>query len=146
MRRTSTPRYLPLAHGPSSRAARSAEGIANAIVRIEILTVEGCPHADATCELVRRAVSLEQAEAAVDLIDVPSAQAAQHLRFLGSPSVRVNGEDAEPAARWRTEYGLMCRSYPAGPSFVGTPPIELIRSAICRALGGRATSLEKGGN
>ncbi|HEY6325433.1 MAG TPA: hypothetical protein VIW73_02815 [Candidatus Cybelea sp.] len=103
-------------------------------MRIEILTFDGCPHGDATCEIVRQAVILEHADAAVDLIDVPSAQAAQHLRFLGSPSVRVNGEDAEPAARARTDYGLMCRTYHAGASLAGTPPIGLIRDAIRRAL------------
>lgn len=103
-------------------------------MRIEILTFEGCPHSDATCEIVRQAVSLEHADAAVDLIDVSSVKAAQQLRFLGSPSVRVNGEDAEPAARGRTDYGLMCRTYHTGASLAGMPPIELIRDAIRRAL------------
>lgn len=103
-------------------------------MRIEILTFDGCPHGDATCEIVRQAISLEHAGAAVDLIDVPTAKAAQQLRFLGSPSVRINGEDAEPAARGRTDYGLLCRTYHAGASLPGTPPIELIRTAIRRAL------------
>lgn len=39
-------------------------------MRIEVLTLHGCPHADATRELVRRAVRLEGVDAALDSIDV----------------------------------------------------------------------------
>ena len=99
-------------------------------MRIEVLTFEGCPHADATRQLVQQAVHLERVVAAIDFIDVTTREAAQHLRFLGSPSVRINGEDAEPAARDRTEYGLMCRTYGHKTGAMGTPPIELIRTAI----------------
>ena len=36
---------------------------------------------------------------------------ADRMKFLGSPSVRVNGVDIEPAARERTEFALSCRLY-----------------------------------
>ena len=113
-------------------------------MRIEILTFEGCPHSEATSEVVRQALWLEHADAAVEVIDVSSQEAAHALRFLGSPSVRVNGEDAEPGARYHTDYGLMCRMYHADVGLAGTLPIELIRDAIRRALGGERELLANG--
>jgi hypothetical protein len=111
-------------------------------MRIEVLTFNGCPHSDSTLELVREALLLESINAAIDFIDVATAEEAQNLRFLGSPSVRVDGQDAEPAARGRTEYGLMCRTYGDGTTATGTPPIQLIRSAIRRAVDAGPSSSE----
>jgi hypothetical protein len=101
-------------------------------MRIEILTFEGCPHAGAARELVQKAVHLETADAAIDVIAVETIEAAQHLRFLGSPSVRVDGADVEPSANDRNAYGLICRTY-GGDGAAGTPSIEMIRIAIRRA-------------
>lgn len=103
-------------------------------MHIEILTFDGCPHADATRECVQRALSLERADATIDIVEVQTAETAQSLRFLGSPSVRINGSDAEPAARTRTEYGLMCRTYGGDTDTAGVPSMELIRRAIRQAL------------
>ena len=36
---------------------------------------------------------------------------AERERFLGPPSVRVDGYDIEPGADARTDYGLKCRLY-----------------------------------
>jgi hypothetical protein len=51
---------------------------------------------------------------------------AVRLRFLGSPSVQIDGLDIDPMARARTDFTLACRLY--GSS--GVPPAELIESAI----------------
>ena len=110
------------------------------LMLIEILTFQGCPHADATRDLVRQAMRLERVDAALDFIDVDSSEVAQHMRFLGSPSVRVDGEDVELSANHRTGYGLMCRTYSYGAGAFGTPSIEMIRAAIRR----RATAIEGG--
>jgi len=37
---------------------------------------------------------------------VTTAQEAAEWRFLGSPTLRLNGLDIEPAARHRADYGL----------------------------------------
>lgn len=61
---------------------------------------------------------------------VASEEQARRLRFLGSPTVRVEGRDVERAARDRTDFGLRCRLYrsPAGQS--GAPPLEWIEAAL----------------
>jgi hypothetical protein len=81
---------------------------------------------------VQEALRLEGADAAVDVITVENLEAARRLRFLGSPSVRVNGADVEPSANDRTPYGLFCRLYGCGNDTAATPPIEMIRVAIRR--------------
>ena len=55
---------------------------------IEVLTFDGCPHAEATRELIARVVAELEAEADVVVVDVPDQEAAATHRFLGSPTVR----------------------------------------------------------
>jgi len=61
---------------------------------------------------------------------VETAEHAEDARFLGSPSVRVDGRDVEPGAQTRTDYGIKCRLYrsPAGQS--GLPPRAWIERAL----------------
>lgn len=54
---------------------------------------------------------------------------AVRLRFLGSPTVRIDDVDIEPAARLRTGFGIMCRTYEQG----GIPSEGLIWNAIAEA-------------
>jgi len=65
-------------------------------MRVEVLYFDGCP----TCVVVEwalREVLAEQGiEAEVDLVAVNSDEEAQRLRFPGSPTIRVSGEDLFP--------------------------------------------------
>jgi hypothetical protein len=79
--------------------------------RIEVLTFDGCPNAQAARALVDRVVAGLDVEAEVASIRVPDVDAAERLRFLGSPSIRVDGIDVEPGAADRTGYALACRVY-----------------------------------
>lgn len=101
-------------------------------MRIELLSFEGCPNADVARERIVEALRLERTHAVVCLIDVETIERAQEERFLGSPSVRVDGHDVEPGADRRTDFGLMCRTYGAGE---GAPSVETIRKALRTAWG-----------
>ncbi|MGZ8715624.1 MAG: DF family (seleno)protein [Gaiellaceae bacterium] len=100
---------------------------------IEVLTFTGCPHAEATHELVVRVVAALEAEADVVLIDVPDQEAAAAHRFLGSPTVRVDGRDVEPGAERRDEVVLGCRIYHTDAGLSGRPDERWIRDAVSRA-------------
>lgn len=95
-------------------------------MKIEVLYLEGCPNHPPTIDLVQRVVSEHGIEAAVEAVEVRDAEDAERLRFLGSPTIRVDGKDIEPAARVRTDYSFCCRVY--GGS--GTPPRELVEDAL----------------
>jgi hypothetical protein len=107
------------------------------LMRVEVLSFEGCPNAEATHDLVRQAMCLEELDAPIAFIEIDNPEVAQHMRFLGSPSVRVNGEDVEPSANDRTEYGLMCRTYSRSAGAGGTPPMDMIRAALRRGFTGK---------
>ncbi len=101
-------------------------------MRVELLAFDGCPNVRSTLALLREALRLESVDAAIQVIDVDTAGAAQRLRFLGSPTVRIDGEDVEPEAMKRTAYAIMCRTYGSGDASAGMPSIDALRSAIRR--------------
>ena len=71
---------------------------------IDVLYFGGCPNHDLTVKLVREIVTTLGVELEIREIEVSGPEQAQALRFLGSPSVRVNGRDVEPGAGDRTEF------------------------------------------
>ena len=97
-------------------------------IRVEILVFEGCPHAGEAISLVKSVVKNLAQETSVDVIDVDSPEKAAELGFLGSPSIRVNGQDIEQ--RGSSHGALCCRTY-AGE---GVPPEWMVEAAIIRAL------------
>ena len=94
-------------------------------MKIEVLYFEGCPNHFPTLERIRQVLREEGFDAEVKEVLVPDVEPARNTRFLGSPSVRVNDVDIEPAANARFDFGLMCRRYPDG-----IPSSELIRMAL----------------
>src|SRR5216683_1416932 len=78
----------------------------------------------------RRCQSAEVVE-----VEVKDAATALMTGFLGSPTVRIDGRDVEPAARSAQEFGLTCRTYIDDGYRAGAPPIEWIRTAIREARG-----------
>ena len=93
---------------------------------IEILYFDGCPNHQPTVEIARAVVAELGLEAEIRQVRVETREAATARRFLGSPSVRVNGKDIEPEARGSEDFALGCRLY--GKS--GVPPKELLVDAI----------------
>jgi hypothetical protein len=100
---------------------------------VEVLTFEGCPHAEPALELVRRVIAESGVGATVRRVDVPDAEAASAQRFLGSPTIRVNGRDIEPGVAERDQYVLSCRIYRAEDGFRGEPDERWLREALSAA-------------
>jgi hypothetical protein len=99
---------------------------------VELLYVDGCPHYEALLarldDLLRRA----GVHAHVQLRNVPDDSAAVHERFLGSPTVRVEGHDVEPGADERTDFGMACRLYATDQGPRATPLDKWIVDALVR--------------
>ena len=100
---------------------------------VEVLTFEGCPHAEPALQLVKRVVDELGVGADVRRIDVPNSEAAAAHQFLGSPTIRVNGCDVEPGANDRTDFVLSCRVYRTGSGFSGQPDEQWLRDALTDA-------------
>ncbi|MGE0827677.1 MAG: thioredoxin family protein [Candidatus Binatia bacterium] len=91
-------------------------------MNIQVLYFEGCPNHAPTVALVREVVADLDLNAHVEEVQVTTQTEAERLRFLGSPTVQVNGVDIEPSAREQTNYALSCRMYNGS----GIPPRELL--------------------
>ena len=99
---------------------------------VELLYFEGCPNHHAARQLVERIAIEEGAVADVRLVEVSSPEEAEALRFLGSPTVRVNGRDVEPGADERDDFMLACRVYQTESGLGGQLSEEWIRTAFRR--------------
>ena len=98
--------------------------------RVQLLYFEGCPNHAATQELVERVAAELGVEVEIERVEVPDADTAATLRFLGSPTVRVEGRDVEPGAEERHEYVLSCRIYRGEHGLAGQPDAAWIRAAL----------------
>jgi len=99
-------------------------------VKIEILYSPDCPNYLRAVEHLQKALLEEHVSADVKHVQVLDAATAISMRFLGSPSIRINGLDVERPARSGEGLGLCCRTYPCVDGREGAPTVELIREAI----------------
>jgi hypothetical protein len=97
---------------------------------VEILYFDGCPNHGPARELVERVALDLGVEVDLRLVNVQTPDDAQRLRFLGSPTIRVNGQDVEPAAAERTNYVHSCRVYRTDTGFAGQPDEQWVRHAV----------------
>ena len=98
-------------------------------MEVEILYFDGCPsyrEAQATLEEV---LSQGDVTAEVRLVAVATDEEARRLRFPGSPTIRVDGEDLFPLPD-RTEYALGCRMYATAEGLKGSPTAMMLRAAL----------------
>ena len=101
--------------------------------RVEILYFDGCPNHEPARALVERVAAELGLHAKIELIEVADADSASRLRFLGSPTVRVDGRDVEPDADVRSDFVLSCRVYRTDRGFAGQPDEAWVRDALERA-------------
>ena len=102
-------------------------------MKLEVLYFDGCPSHEALMPRLRELMAQAGVDAPVELKHVESVEAAEHERFLGSPTLRVDGRDVDPAAGERTDFGLKCRLYPSPDGLRGMVPDEFVVAALTRA-------------
>jgi hypothetical protein len=109
-------------------------------VTIEVLYFDGCPNHEKLLTHLLELLEHEGITADIVLRDIPDAGVAVEERFLGSPTVRLNGRDVDPGAHQRDDYGLKCRLYRTTTGLSGIPPDQWILDAIAarQAAGTRA--------
>jgi arsenate reductase len=105
---------------------------ADETVRVEVLVFDGCPHAEAAIQSAHAIAERLGHNISVERVEVNTPEMAVGLGFLGSPSIRVNGEDIE--GKTESTGRLCCRTYEGGS---GVPPEWLVEAAVLRALSPR---------
>ena len=102
---------------------------------VEVLYFDGCPNRSAAQALAERVSADIGRDVEIRLVNVADPEAAERERFLGSPSIRVDGRDIEPGAEARTDYALACRVYRTDDGTSGQPDERWLRDAL-RSSGG----------
>jgi hypothetical protein len=106
-------------------------------MKIEVLFFDGCPNHEALLPHLRDLLHAGGlADSPIELVRVADAETAQRERFLGSPTLRVDGEDVEPGAEERSDFGLKCRLFATPDGLRGMPADEWVLRALARARAG----------
>ena len=100
---------------------------------VEILYFDGCPNHHPAIALVERLSRELGIVANVRLVKVPDRHAAQRMRFLGSPTIRVGGVDVDPQTPEREDFALSCRVFRTESGLSGQPDARWVRDALVKA-------------
>jgi hypothetical protein len=106
-------------------------------MRVELLYFDGCPNYRRLLPKLRETLARAAVSDEVELRQVASIEDADRERFLGSPTVRIDGRDVDPTAGERTDYGIKCRLYQLCGASTGLPPESWIAAAIDDARSGQ---------
>jgi hypothetical protein len=102
-------------------------------MKVELLYFDGCPSYVELLPRLRELLAAEGIEEEVELRRVETAEDAEREGFLGSPTVRIDGEDVDPTAKDRDDFGLECRLYRTEEGLTRMPPESWIRAKLDRA-------------
>lgn len=102
-------------------------------MEIQFLWYEDCPsHEDALARL-QQVLDEEGIDADIEIIQVETEEQAQKWRFVGSPTILINGEDIDPPPE-DAYYNLTCRAYRLENGRISPlPSPEMIRRGLQRA-------------
>jgi hypothetical protein len=98
-------------------------------VQVSFLYYEDCPSHDLALERLGEVIAEEGLPAEVEVIKVESEEQAHDLRFVGSPTIRVDGQDIDPPRD--SPYALTCRAYRLEDDRISPiPSKDMIRRAL----------------
>lgn len=100
---------------------------------VELLYFDGCPHHEALMPHLEQLLHSADLPARIELRRITDDKVAQRERFLGSPTVRVDGRDVEPGAEQRDDFGLKCRLYRLPTGLRGAPADQWVLDALARS-------------
>lgn len=79
-------------------------------MEIEFQYYEDCPSHDDALDRLKTVLAEEGIDASISVVKVETDEQAQALRFIGSPTILVDGEDIDPPGP-DAHYALTCRAY-----------------------------------
>jgi len=104
-------------------------------VKVEVLYVSECPSHPAAVKLVRDVLAAEGVATDIHEVLVRDERMAGDLKFVGSPTIRINGRDVVGESQAPKNFALSCRLYP-GSKQIGLPPAEMVHRAVLEAQQG----------
>lgn len=103
-------------------------------MKVEVLYVSDCPSHPAAVRLVRDVLAAEGVATDIREVLVRDDRMAGELKFVGSPTIRINGRDIAGESE-TGKFALCCRLYP-GSKQIGLPQAELVHRVVREACRG----------
>jgi hypothetical protein len=98
-------------------------------VNIEVLYFEGCSSYEVAEKTLREVLERRGVMAQVVLVAVNTEEEARQLRFPGSPTIRIDGDDLFPIGE-REDWRLGCRVYATPEGLRGSPTAKMLEEAL----------------
>lgn len=100
------------------------------MLKVTFLYYEDCPSHEEALARLHGAIAEEGVTAEAEIIRLETDEEAQRYRFVGSPTILVEGRDIDPPPGG-AQYALTCRAYRREDGRITPlPPVELIRRAL----------------
>lgn len=100
-------------------------------MKIQFLYFDGCPSYKQGLENLKQALRELALPEDFEMINMDSDKKAEEYSFIGSPTIRINGEDIDPRvkdAKVTSHKG--CRIYQTEEGIKGAPTVEMIKKII----------------
>ena len=98
-------------------------------MRVSFFYYEECPSHEQALERLREVMAEEGISSEVEVFEVETEDQAREFRFVGSPTIRVDGQDIDPPND--SQYVLTCRAYLLEDDRISPlPSREMIRRAL----------------
>lgn len=103
-------------------------------MRVSFLFYEDCPSHELALERLRELLNEKDIHTNVEVVKVGSEEQAQELRFVGSPTILIDGQDIDPPPP-DSRYALTCRVYRLEDGRISPlPSPDTIRRALDAAV------------
>lgn len=103
-------------------------------MEVQFLYYEDCPSHEEALARLREVMQEEGIDSEIEIVKVETEEQAQEHRFVGSPTILVDGQDIaspEPGTR----FGLACRAYTLEDGRISPlPSRDMIRKALRPAV------------
>lgn len=76
------------------------------MINVKVLSIKGCEAAPPTIELVKSVAEELEIKIKLSHVVVESSEQAIKERFIGSPTVQINGLDLDSASRETRNFGV----------------------------------------
>ncbi len=101
-------------------------------LKIRFLYSEDCPSHGEALQRLHRSMEAEGISAHIEILRVDTDEDAEKLKYVGSPTIIVNGRDIDPPET--PHYAVTCRAYRVEDGRVSPLPSEpMIRKALRKA-------------
>lgn len=97
-------------------------------MKIDLMYFDGCPSWRVALENLQTALEVEGLQIKIVPIEIHSEAEASAAKFLGSPSLQIDGQDLWPGEQ--ASYSMNCRIYRTAEGLKGWPTVEMLRQKL----------------